>query len=263
MSAFFRRDGERLLPSPRTSGPWSAAHQHGGPPAALLVRAVERQLAPRETFWQLTRATIEFLRPVPLAPLEITHSPVRQGRAVETWRASLYAAGKEVAHALILAQRVSEGLPAVTHGGPLLPGPEESAPFRFPFSWDRESYADGIEVRWARGTFGQGDGAAWMRAISPLVEGEATSPAQQVALLVDAANGVSAPLPYDGFTHVNPDLTLALARPLEGPWLLVDSCTTVVPGGLGLVDARLADARGYLGRSLQSLVVRAREPEDS
>ena len=38
---------ERWQSTVLTTGPWDAASQHGGPPSALLVRAVER-VAPRD-----------------------------------------------------------------------------------------------------------------------------------------------------------------------------------------------------------------------
>ena len=139
---------------------------------------------------------------------------------------------------------------------PLLP--EQCPAIRFPFRWSDVSYADAIEVRAASGEHGSGAMAAWLRPLVPLVEGESTSPLQRLLCVADAANGVSAPLPYDAYTFVNPDLTVALCRPPEGDWILIDARTSVDPGGIGLVDARLADARGYVGRALQTLVVRPR-----
>jgi hypothetical protein len=40
--ALFVVDGARFVPTVLCRGPWSADAQHGGPPAALLARAVER-----------------------------------------------------------------------------------------------------------------------------------------------------------------------------------------------------------------------------
>ena len=39
--AFYLSDGGDFVASVHTRGPWSARHQHGGPPAALLARAIE------------------------------------------------------------------------------------------------------------------------------------------------------------------------------------------------------------------------------
>jgi hypothetical protein len=222
------------------------------------VRAVEENLTQRGAPFSVVRATFEFLRPLVMDPCSLSLTSIRQGKTAETWEVVLSSQGKPLVRALVLALVSLSGLPRVEHPGPSLPSANESAPFRFPFRWDRVSYADGIETRWARGSVGSGEAAAWMRPVIPLVEGEEMSPVQRLALLVDAANGVSAPLPYDTFTFVNPDLTLALLRPPCGEWICIDSRSSVEEHGVGLVDARLSDEAGYLGRSLQTLVVRAR-----
>jgi hypothetical protein len=252
---FLPQTGGTLLATASTSGPWSAQHQHGGPPTALLVRAIEEQLAP-EFF--LARVLFEFARPVPVAALRCACQAEQRGRSVERWKASLLADGVEVLRVSALALRRVEGLPEVAHDPPPPLLPEQCPAIRFPFRWSDVSYADAIEVRAASGEHGSGAMAAWLRPLVPLVEGESTSPLQRLLCVADAANGVSAPLPYDAYTFVNPDLTVALCRPPEGDWILIDARTSVDPGGIGLVDARLADARGYVGRALQTLVVRPR-----
>jgi len=40
--ALFIPEGERFIPTELSRGPWTDDAQHGGPPAALLARAVER-----------------------------------------------------------------------------------------------------------------------------------------------------------------------------------------------------------------------------
>ena len=79
---------ETLLPEPTTAGPWSPDSQHGGPPAALLARAVESldTGSPRS----VGRLTMELLGPVPVGPLSVSASVVRPGRAVELCEATLY-----------------------------------------------------------------------------------------------------------------------------------------------------------------------------
>ena len=76
MEAFFVRDGTRLLATDRTRGPWTNEHQHGGPPAALLTGAIERAGLDAAEF-RLARVTVEFLRPVPVAALEVSAEVVR------------------------------------------------------------------------------------------------------------------------------------------------------------------------------------------
>ena len=41
--AFYVTDGDDFVATAHTRGPWSPKHQHGGPPSALLARAIEAQ----------------------------------------------------------------------------------------------------------------------------------------------------------------------------------------------------------------------------
>src|SRR3954452_23588135 len=86
-SAF--QDGAETFESlPTTAGPWSPDAQHGGPPAALLARAVEG-LAERSRA-RMARFTMELLGPVPVGPVEVTASVRRPGRSVQLLGAELY-----------------------------------------------------------------------------------------------------------------------------------------------------------------------------
>src|ERR687894_3208698 len=85
--AFFERDGDVLVPSELTRGPWDPGAQHAGPPSALVARAIER-CEPRDGM-RVGRITLEILRPVPIAPLSVAVEVVRPGRSVELLEATL------------------------------------------------------------------------------------------------------------------------------------------------------------------------------
>ncbi|TML99123.1 MAG: thioesterase family protein [Actinobacteria bacterium] len=70
-------------------GPWDPAAQHGGAPAALLMRAFERLRTSDELV--LARVTYEFLRSVPLGELDVRSSVLRSGRRVQLLEASIFA----------------------------------------------------------------------------------------------------------------------------------------------------------------------------
>lgn len=82
-SAFYVRNGDELLPAPTTAGPWDPGLQHGGPPAALLGAALEAT-APRAGT-RLAHFALEFLSPVPLAPMRIATEVVRPGKKSSFW----------------------------------------------------------------------------------------------------------------------------------------------------------------------------------
>jgi hypothetical protein len=74
-------DGRETVESlPATAGPWSPDAQHGGPPAALLGRSVERLAASTVGAATIGRFTMELLGPVPVGPLAVSARVLRPGR---------------------------------------------------------------------------------------------------------------------------------------------------------------------------------------
>ncbi len=254
---FFIPDGETFVATESTRGPWSPQHQHGGPPAALLTRAME-ELAGDDTL--LTRLTFDFLRPVPIGPLIVRAELTRAGARVRRFQATLAATdGTSLVQASAVALRTGPTLPeSVGNSDPAPAPPEASAPFEFVFFADAVGYQTSVETRIARGTWGQGPVAAWMRTRVPLVAGENPSPLQRLLIVADSASGVAVVLDYTRYTYVNADLTVAVHRVPEGEWICLDASTVAEAYGVGLTRARLWDARGALGVSLQSCVVEPR-----
>ena len=254
--AFFVPDGERLVPTVLTRGPWSSVHQHGGPPAAVMARALE-QAAGEPDALQLTRFTVDFIRPVPMEPLTVSVEQVRDGRRARGYAAVLSAGGQAVARATALMVRTEQVTPPpVPAQEPLLPPHGEAAPFQFPFFRDLVGYPTGVETRLARGAVGSGRAAAWMRLRVPLVQGEAPSPVQRVLAVADSGSGVGAAYdPARFLSFINADLTVSLHRLPDGDWIGLDAATVLESHGIGLTRTDLYDARGPIGEGLQVLVV--------
>lgn len=257
LEPFFVADGERFVATLSTRGPWSPGHQHGGPPAALCARALEA-LVPEGGM--LARVTCDFLRPVPIAPLTVRAELVRAGAKVQRLRAVLLDAdGRDLVHVAALALRTAAALPAsIVEPGDAPPPPEASTPFTFPFFRDPVGYHLAIESRLARGTWGTGRVAAWLRTRVPLVAGESPSPLQRLLIAADSASGVGVVLDQKRHSWVNADLTVAVHRATAGEWVCLDAATTAEAHGVGVTRARLWDTRGPVGVSLQSLVIEAR-----
>ena len=116
-----------------------------------------------------------------------------------------------------------------------------------------------MEYRFVSGSFlGPGPAAVWMRPRRPLVDGEEVSPLQRVLVAADSGNGVSAALDWRRWLFINVDLTVQLERLPEGEWVCLDAATRAGPGGIGSADTLLHDARGRIGRALQTLLVSER-----
>ncbi|HTE64973.1 MAG TPA: thioesterase family protein [Candidatus Binatia bacterium] len=255
--AFFVRAGDRFVATESTRGPWGRDYQHGGPPAALLTRALE-ELAGTDVL--LTRLTFDFLRPAPIAPLTVRAEVVRAGSRVRRLQAVLSTAdGTPLVQAAAVAMRTAAVLPATLGNDDSGPLPVERAtPFQFGFFPDPIGYHTAMEIRVASGSWGKGPMAAWMRPRVALVEGETVSPLQRLMIAADSASGVAVVVEPAHYTFVNADLTVAIHRPPEGEWVCLDAATVAETHGIGLTRARLWDVRGALGISLQSCLAERR-----
>ena len=248
-------DGSRWRATVHTTGPWDAAFQHGGPPSALLGRALERCERREDTV--VARVTVELLGPVPVAELGLRVRVVRPGRSVELVEAALSAAGRDVARASAWrVLRTAAAAVAPRHPGPP-PLPAGTAPL------ERGAWVDGylsaVEWRTVRGRFVEpGPGTAWTRLRHPLVAGEEPSPLQRVLAVADSGNGLSSELDLSRWHFINPELTVHLHREAVGEWICLDASTAISPGGAGLATSVLSDAQGPVGVGAQALLVAPR-----
>ncbi|MBJ7470081.1 MAG: thioesterase family protein [Solirubrobacteraceae bacterium] len=252
-SAYFESLGHgRYRATEHTEGPWSSLAQHGGPPCALLTRALEG-LDPRPDA-MLSRISVEFLRPVPVGELEVRATVERPGRSVQLLSAEMLAGGTPV-----LAARAWQVQRSEVTAGPPEPTPAQLPPTASappPQIADR-GYLRSIEWRAAAGDWLEpGPAAVWGRPRLPLIEGETMTGLQRLMTVVDSSSGISSALPWDGWLFINTDLTVHVAREPRGDWILLDAVTRVAEGGVGLATAAVGDADGMLGRSAQTLLVR-------
>jgi Thioesterase-like superfamily len=261
----FEGSDGRFVASEAARGPWNPGAQHGGAPAALLMRAFER--LPSLDGLALARVTYELLRPAPIGPVEVRAEVVRPGGRVQLLEGSMLADGVEVVRARALRVRRAQA-PAAGAGsdgagagaGAELPaaGPEEGRalelvpPFRPMFA------PDSVEIRFVAGSWGAGPCTAWFRLRRPLVSGETPSPLQHLAAAGDFGNGISASLSWEQYLYINPDLTLYVEREPVGEWICLDSQTRIAADGIGMAESLLYDERGRVGRATQALLVAPR-----
>lgn len=253
--AFYVPDGDRFIPTEWTRGPWSPDAQHGGPPAALVARAIEALEGPGEM--QLARFTLEILKPVPIAPLRVDARAVHTSRRVQLAEAVLSADSGAVARASAWRILRTEADTAEIALEPTPHRPPEDCPeFRkYEPPWS-PSYMQANEWRSAHGHFLEpGPAAAWVRMNVDLVRGEPVSPAGRVLVAADSGNGISATLPIDRFLFINTELTVHMVRPPEGEWVCLDAVTRIGPRGTGVAQSVLWDRRGRVGAGAQALLV--------
>jgi hypothetical protein len=240
-------------------GPWDPGAQHGGGPAAMLMRAFER-LDGGEAAQELVmgRVTYELLRPVPLGDLRITASVVRPGRRVQLLEGSIWAPdGVEVVRARAL--RVARAGVSVGAAEPMSPGPANGRLVEFPRAAGRLFPVDAMEIRFVSGSFLEpGPARAWFRLKVPLVAGEQPTGYQRLAAAADFPNGIATELDWDRWLFINPDLTIHVEREPVGEWIGLDAVMRVPEAGAGQSEAVLFDGHGRVGRSLQTLYVARR-----
>ena len=251
-------DAGRFRSTPATAGPWSEQAQHGGPPAALLGRALEtlEDGPPRV----LGRFTMDLLGPVPVAELAVNTSVLRPGRTVSLRQAELSdASGRVVARAQGWAFPASpDGSGPSGFGEPLEHGPDDGHLEEPPASWSR-GYLDSVEWLWISGAVTRpGPAVVWMRPHTRLVPDEELSPLQRLLACVDSASGASAALDPAEWNFMNTELTVHIVRPPVGEWLCLHADTTLGPGSVGVAASEVYDDRGLVARSAQALLVAPR-----
>ncbi len=257
--SLFEPAGGRFVPTELARGPWSPDALHGGPVAALLARLAARVDADQPM--HPARLTIELLRPVPLAPLTAMTRVVRPGRKVQLVEATLHSATHEVARVTMLRIRTETlALPPGLGDVAVFPGPSEATPLRPGFDGGLVAFhTHATEHRGVRGSWHEpGPIVDWIRLRYPVLPDETPSALERVAAVADFGNGVSWVVPFDEWSFINPDLTIALHRLPAGEWVCLEAVTLPGPHGVGLAESALHDERGRIGRAVQSLLLERR-----
>lgn len=257
MNFIYRVDGNQVFTSPHAAGPWDPTMQHGSAPSALVTWLAEQ--IPAASPMQISRVTIDLIRPVPVAPLTFETEVLREGRKIQLCGIRLLANGVVVVRATVLKVRMA---------APALPSEIADTPIDVPLP-DQDGvleqnnasspFVSGMTVRAVRGGFLElGPGAIWYRLNRPIVEGAEISQVMRAVVASDFSNGSSAVLSFAHWTFLNADLSVNLSRPPVGDWILLDSESWIGPDGAGIAASRLADINGYFGRAVQSLVIEKR-----
>ncbi|MCH1865380.1 thioesterase family protein [Nocardioides sp. CFH 31398] len=245
--------------TPATESPWDAASQHGGPPAALLLRAIDAT-ASDPTAMPVARLSVDMLGGIPQGRMRTEATVVRPGKRVEMVEASLYADDDLAVRAT--AWRIRRG-PATTTdhvtAGDVPPLPDEQPQRYFPGTSPDWGYGRSVEWRFVAGGYAEpGPATVWARPRIPLVEGEEATPQQRAMVVADSANGLSGQLPMTEWLFIPPTVTVTFQRPPTGEWILLDAATTIGPDGTGLASGTLSDADGLVAAVAQPLLVARR-----
>lgn len=255
---------ERFRPTAHTVSTWGPDMQHGAPPSALLVRALEQHRARPDT--RPTRICIDLLGPIPLTDLDVRTRLERPGRRIELLVAELWTTtgdGTDRPVARGTAWRLETidlpDIPALAHTrDPHLP-PVDTLDDTDLDVFGATGYIDTLDWRVVTPLGVPGPSAAWLRTHAALVAGETPTPLQRLFTVADVANGIGSKLNPAQWLFLNTDLTVHLFRaPGPGTWTGISAETAVGPDGVGMTTGILHDETGPLGRITQTVQVRRR-----
>lgn len=250
MEPYFQLDGNKVIASPHTAGPWDPSMQHGSAPTALIAHIAEN--LPSDVPMLITRLTVDMKRPIPLGELEIKTDITRQGRNILAADIALISGEKEVCRAAILKVREAE-----------FEMPEDVRPpndFYPPSDTQHEvirfkGFNDGVVIHDATGKPAHMRRAAWFHITRPFFSDRETTPTMRGAATGDYCNGFGSGLDFTKWTFINADLSVHFARRPVGENIMLAANAWIGPDGRGLGYGELADEQGFFGRAVQSLVI--------
>ncbi|WP_423228226.1 thioesterase family protein [Rhodococcoides navarretei] len=251
---------ERVTATEHTVSLWAPTMQHGAPPSALLVRALERVDAREDT--RISRVAVDILGPVPVGDIEIRSWTERPGANIELVVAELWAEGtsgtaRAVARGSAWRMRTTPTDDVVHTGEPTMRPVSEGIDNTFGELW-ASGYLDAVAFKFLTELGVPGPGQVWARPTPVLVQGESMTPLERLFSVADIANGVGAKLPIDEWTFLNTDLTVHVFRVPQGDWIGVSAETSTGPDGIAMCAGTLSDELGPVGRIAQTVLVRRR-----
>jgi hypothetical protein len=244
------------VPTGHARGPWDPGQLHGGAPGALMAEAVQAD------GYLVARLTLDFLAPVPMAPVTVSARTTKPGRNLQLAEAEMQAEGRTVVRARAVRLRRGEVdlPPEVGEAATVGEGPDDGRPGTFPLDdgHDEGFHRTAMDIRFVDGDYGIGPARAWFRLRLPLVDDAPASPLARAIAAADFGNGISRVVEFDDYLFVNTDLTVHLHREPATEWVLLDARTRLEPHGAGLAHSFLGDERGRIGLAAQSLFVASR-----
>ena len=237
-------------------GPWAADHCHAGPVSGLIARAAEALAGPGK---MLTRLTVDFLRPLPIAGMRIEARSERATRTLSTTQVKLFGHDGTLcatATSMHLARQSYGAIPTVPVSPPDFAGARPGAFSSTAGHHSLPMFGNFVEVALPPGeTSDPGPTTLWMRT-PPLLAGEVPSPVQSLCPLADCGNAISRNAELDEIGFMNTDLTLQVHREPESDWLASQAVSHWHGSGIGMSHAVLSDRAGPVAVAMQTLVLR-------
>lgn len=240
---FFRKDGDRFVPTRAGVGPWTADSLHGRLIIGLLGAEIERRFRTPE--YMPARLTVDMYRLPDLSPVEVVTRVVKDGYRIKVVDAEFISGGQSAGRATCQLLRRTENPP----GNVWRPAPWGAPkPAEIPEPADKRSGMGGMwTVRPIAGEFGSlGVRRLWMAEVRELVEGEPFTPFARVATAADFASPF-ANAGDQGLGYINSDVTLYLHREPVTEWVGFEVFNHGATDGVAIGECLLHDEDGPIG----------------
>lgn len=253
--------GEKFVATDLVRSTWVASIQHGAPPSALLVRALQRCAHRDDT--RLSRVLVDLLGPVPAeGDLWVRARVERPGKQIELVSADLLAPGKDGAPRPVARasgwRMATLDTEALQHASETpLRAVSDAVNRNLHEKWDR-NYLYSLDWRWLTEPVSPGPGESWIKPIVDLVKGESMTPLERLFTVADNANGIGTKIDIRKWTFMNTDLAVHLHRVPQGEWIGIRAETNYGPDGVGTTVGTLFDETDAIGTIAQSVLVRPR-----
>lgn len=260
-NALFIQEGNIFVPTPLAHGPWSARLLHGGATGGLMAYVLE-QCQPRPDMC-MVRSTLDMFRPVPMAPLRVESTVLREGKRLQMLEATLYAEDQAVARSVGIRMKSTElDVPEKHQALSAVPeGPEGLQEIKLAPGEDGQRLPGlnaNLEVRRLYGFDGQGEGCAWFRVPVPVVAGVPNTAFTHLGVVSDFGNGLAQLFLPGTFGMINGDINLYFYRDPVGEWLALKSKAAMSPRGVGVVNTEIYDEHGPVAQCQQAVMVQVR-----
>lgn len=249
----YRLEGDHIVPTGHSRGPWFDDQQHGGAVVGLMARCLEQ--VPSAQPMRFTRLTVDLSRPVPMVPMRVVARPLRDGRRVQSLEAVISIGDEPVSRAVATRIRVEPGLVPDDKVAPLYP--EDVAPAfvdagsGFP-RVGADSFHQLLEVRADRDADGL-KSSGWFRMAHPLVADEEPTPLVRLASVADFVSSSSKRLGPD-WISINPEVSVQIEREPTGEWIAIETTVRLGNDGVGVSEAVVFDRSGRVGRTSKSVL---------
>ena len=229
---FFRKDGDKFIPTSAGIGPWTATSLHGRLIIGLLGAEIEKRHGSPE--YMPARLTVDMYKLPDLSPVEVVTRIVKDGYRIKVIDAEFISGGISAGRATCQLLRKTENAPGqVWKREPWGAPKPEDVPL-----------ADGPMGRmWqARPISGAMRGAeprrTWMAEVREVVGGDPLTPFVRVAVAADFASPL-AHVGDQGLGYINTDVTVYLHREPVGEWIGFESLTHGATDGVAVGDCLL------------------------